>query len=465
MSEGRMCIKVGTIYQSSVDRKKGPLSSRHLLPKGPTSATSVAPSQWGARPKFRHARRETPRSPARQCPNLTPAAKCPSTHHTTVDNTGNLASRNDMVRKGSAPRKPANTKPKQPPKAKAVAPKAAANPGQSPLSPPQPAFQTQLRVLDVFARTFAHELAAPDRDDTLQQIKGDLFNRDFASAFGREGNLAVYAARWSPTRALCYSSIFNGLAEQFCGLLEGSGGRGIGGQRGGEDAERPRLKMVSVGGGAAELAALATFLACDSQITAGDITLIDSGPWASVVDRLHRDLTTPPPLPDSASAAAVASNKSFLSPDTLQTSFHQNDILSLDGDALGGLLGTSPVVVTLLFTLNELYTSGGIGKTTSFLLNLGARLAPGSLLLVVDSPGSYAEAKVGGSSKQYPMRWLLEHALLTTAAGMWERVETCESVWFRLEESLRYPIALENMRYQLHLYRVAGPPKPVEERP
>lgn len=364
-----------------------------------------------------------------------------------------------MVRRQAAPRKPAGTKPKQASRAKAPTPLAVVAPSPPSFNPPHPAFPTQVRLLDVFARTFAAELSATDRDDTLQQIKGDLYNRDFAAAFGQEERLAVYAARWSPTRALCYSSIFNGLVEQLSSISEDVGGKGNSGR--GEDADRLRLKMVSMGGGAAELASFATFLG-NSGVFAGDITLIDSGPWASAVDRLHHGLTTAPPLPDSASAAAMASNKPFLAPDAVKTSFHQHDILSLDGDSLGRLLGTSPVVVTLLFTLNELYTSGGIGRTTSFLLNLGARLAPGSLLLVVDSPGSYAEAGVGGSSKRYPMRWLLEHALLTTAAGKWERVETCDSVWFRLTESLRYPIALENMRYQLHLYRVRGPSSPAE---
>ena len=370
-----------------------------------------------------------------------------------------------MARKTPAPRKPASTKPKQAPKGKAAtpAPKAGASADPPSFQAPQPAFNTQLSLLDVFARTFADELAAPDRDVVLQQIKGDLFNRDFAAAFGREDRLAVYAARWSPPRALCYASIFNGLAEQLCSVLQKSSECRAGDNPSDGNGNKPRLRMVSVGGGVAELASFATFLACNSQVSAGDICLVDSGPWASAVNRLQHDLTTAPPLPDSASAAAAASNKPFLTPDSLESRFHQHDILSLDGDALGELLGASPVVVTLLFTLNELYTSGGIGKTTSFLLKLGARLAPGSLLLVVDSPGSYAEATVGGSSKKYPMRWLLEHVLLTTAAGAWEAVETCDSVWFRLAESLRYPIPLENMRYQLHLYRVVGPPRPAEE--
>lgn len=353
----------------------------------------------------------------------------------------------------------ARSKPKPKPK-----PAASAKQEQSSDSTPLLAYGTQLRLLDVFSRAFADELYAPDLDATLQEIKGALFNRDFAAAFGREENLAAYAARWSPTRALCYASIFNRLEEQFSGLLTGAGEEKVEEQLGDGDgdAERPRLRMVSVGGGAAEVGAMATFLECNPHAS-GDLTLVDSGPWGPVVDRLQHSLTTAPPLPSTASPAAVAANKPFLPTSALKSTFHHDDILSLDGPSLSRLLGDTPAVVTLLFTLNELFTSAGIGKTTAFLLALGAHLAKDSLLLVVDSPGSYAEAQVGGGEKRYPMRWLLEHALLTTAAGTWERVESCDSVWFRIAESLRYPLALENMRYQLHLYRVVRAPKPADE--
>ncbi|RYC57749.1 hypothetical protein CHU98_g8463 [Xylaria longipes] len=35
----------------------------------------------------------------------------------------------------------------------------------------------------------------------------------------------------------------------------------------------------------------------------------------------------------------------------------------------------------------------------------------------------------------------------------WEKIESRDSVWFRVADGLRYPIPLENMRYQMHLYR------------
>jgi 25S rRNA (uracil2843-N3)-methyltransferase len=167
-------------------------------------------------------------------------------------------------------------------------------------------------------------------------------------------------------------------------------------------------------------------------------------------------LTTPPPLSKYASAAARASNERLIDPTQLDCSFFQADTLSLDNDALSNQVGSEPLIVTLMFTLNELYTDGGIGKTTKFLTNLGQILPQGSLLLVVDSPGSYSEAAVGKEKKRYPMQWLLNHTLLETElpALTWERLESEDSIWFRIPEGLSYPIQLENMRYQMHLYRV-----------
>ena len=83
------------------------------------------------------------------------------------------------------------------------------------------------------------------------------------------------------------------------------------------------------------------------------------------------------------------------------------------------------------------------------------------MLLVVDSPGSYSTVSLNGADKNYPMQWLLDHTLLADTSGgkakeevrMWEKVQEDDSRWFRLDDRLSYPIELENMRMQLHLYR------------
>ncbi|KAL3953187.1 hypothetical protein ACCO45_013130 [Purpureocillium lilacinum] len=265
----------------------------------------------------------------------------------------------------------------------------------------------QQRLLNVFSDAFAAVLARDSFPTILQEIKQALYNRDFAAAFGRQDYLEAYAARWSPTRALCYAAVFRGIRGHLDAVVAVDETEAMPSRdAAAEEVEEPsasdygaspparRLRMLCFGGCAAEHVAFASYLR--ETASSGTVTLVDSAPAA--------------------------------------------------------------LVVTLMFTLNELYTDGGIGRTTKFLRLLGEVLPEGSLLLVVDSPGSYSEAAVGkeDKKKKYPMQWLLNHTLLgtETVGYTWEGIESEDSIWFRLPEGLDYPIPLENMRYQMHLYRI-----------
>lgn len=410
-----------------------------------------------------------------------------------------------------------SAKVKAPKKSSANKPKAKGNPttkktaastsqpgaqkGESQQATPLP-FPVQQKLLDVFERSFT-KLFQPADDPSPEAATGDngagteasglvltpllreqkaaLFARDFAAAFenARPELLEAYAARWSPTRALGYAGVLAGLGDHLEGVLQAQDPATS--DAAAADDARKHLKVAAIGGCAAEVAALAGFLHVrnkssktrDTTQLSGAITLLDSAPWGTVVAMLQDNLTTPPPLSSYASEAARASNAALIEPHDLTSKFVKHNVLSLSQEQLAAHLGTSlnsgdrasqqPILVTLFFTLNELYTTGGIGKTTAFLLNLGAVLPFGSLLLVVDSPGSYSEATLGKESKRYPMHWLLDHSLLKRVRKegeegcTWEKLESDESTWFRLSESLRYPIQLENMRYQMHLYRATKP--------
>ncbi|RYP11897.1 hypothetical protein DL765_007540 [Monosporascus sp. GIB2] len=388
------------------------------------------------------------------------------------------------------------------------------------LSPEE--LKAQQRLLNIFCDAFTPVLQSESFAQKLQDVKQALYNRDFGAAFGREDFLEVYAARWSPTRALCYARVLRGiLGAHLAALLASPDRRKAGGSgdaadgagwegeqqrradriRSAEGApddgvEEPALRVLAIGGGAAETVAFGSYLS-SSPTARGQIHLLDTGPWAGIAQRLSAHLTTAPPISKYASAAAKAANAALVSPgDRLRVAFSREDVLALDDVALARLLGPGPLLITLLFTLNELYTGAGIAATTSFLRRLSAAVPAGSLLLVVDSPGSYSEAAVGrggdGEKKRYPMQWLLDHTLLQeprsgrkrqpqrqeevpaanddsdgdgdgddkadsgavrTDCVAWEKLESADSVWFRLADGLRYPIQLENMRYQMHLYR------------
>lgn len=360
-------------------------------------------------------------------------------------------------------------------------------------------------VVDVFRAAFpaSHDFDA--LKPTLQEVKDALFRRDFDAAFGRAEFLEAYAIRWSPSRALGYAQ----LVAWVCGEERAGGacvrrlvGAGGGGGDGGDQKQGP-ARVVCFGGGAAEIMGFSALLRhlrpsdaagrpnsppedvsedmqalsiseAGASPTLLDLHLIDTADWSSVLSKLHACLETPPVLSKYASAAARANNASFLSPGAVKHTFTRTDLLSCSTEDLRAAIGPDPALLTLLFTLNELYTAS-MPRTTAFLLQLTEAAPEGSLLLVVDSPGSYSEtavgsAKEGEEKKKYPMSWLMDYALVPKpkkkaddddddesgegqSSDAWEKVVTEDSVWYRLEEGIDYPVSLENMRFQVHVFK------------
>ncbi|KAF4339792.1 25S rRNA (uridine(2843)-N(3))-methyltransferase [Fusarium beomiforme] len=397
-----------------------------------------------------------------------------------------------MVKKTAPSKKAAPSKPSSSSKQSSKKPSAPPE-TSSPALQSEEQQQQQQRLLNIFSSAFNKVLTSDDFSRLLQEIKQALFNREFATAFGREDYLEAYAARWSPTRALCYAGVFLGIKKHLEGIIFDRKETKDYIQATGEDTiseantaestlenaddkseecgidsiqslkldststrRNASIQMLSVGGCAAEHIAFASYL--HATATDGHLTLLDSGPWAKVISLLESSIVNPPPISKYASAALQAANCPLLEKDQLSLDVVQRDVLDLDMDSLSAKCanGKVPIILTLLFTLNELYTTAGIGKTTKFLKDLGQILASNSLILVVDSPGSYSEAALGKEKKKYPMQWLLDHTLIEseTPGYSWEKLQSDDSIWFRLPEGLSYPIPLENMRYQMHLYRL-----------
>jgi 25S rRNA (uracil2843-N3)-methyltransferase len=347
---------------------------------------------------------------------------------------------------------------------------------------PQPLIPIELYqlLLSIFKDSFPTTLSNEKLQEVLQEVKGALYRRDFEAAFGKEEYLEAYAVRWSPSRALGYTEILVRLKDHLQALMML------------KTEEVSELDVVCFGGGAAEVVAfgglvkilresnseasqakgdaeLLEELSCLSvkdatlsQAPKINIILIDCADWQRAVQKLCGSLTTLPTLSKYANVAAREANSPLLAPGALSTTFQCKDVLEFSLDQLGTLVSQKPLLISLLFTLNELYTSS-IPKTTAFLLKLTASVKSGTLLLVVDSPGSYSETTLGSGTKQYPMHWLLDHTLLESQNSKseegevlkpeWKKVVSETSKWFRTPDSLKYPIPLENMRYQMHLYQ------------
>lgn len=317
----------------------------------------------------------------------------------------------------------------------------------------------QQLLLNIFKNAFPETISS-DLKPLLQEIKGHLYNRDFATAFGKESYLEAYALRWSPSRALCYLQIFNDLEDELnLKSLQGKSEEA--------DTEPATWNVTCLGGGAgAEIVALAGLMkmlevADSAHAPYMRVSAIDIADWKRVVTTLTTGSVTAPPISKYASAAVQAANEALTDAEKFSVAFHQHDVLNLEISTLEKIVQGADLV-TLMFTLNELYTAS-LSLTQKFLLNLTTCLATGARLLVVDSPGSYSSVSLNGAEKKYPMQWLLDHTLLSTGTtrgvleeAKWEKIKEEESTWFRLGEGLRYPIELEHMRYQLHLYQRLG---------
>ncbi|KAL4958790.1 25S rRNA (uracil2843-N3)-methyltransferase [Aspergillus stella-maris] len=346
-----------------------------------------------------------------------------------------------------------------------------------------------------------------DTKTLIQTIKSHLYNRDFDSAFADadEQLLRAYALRWSATRALGYAGLFKSILKV---LVDEDGASGMGSTR-----------VIGIGGGAgAEIVALAAAWrdlrdegvipasrsgdglegalegvsledkednAKDGQGNEGkkpeqkesptptptpslSISAVDIADWSAVVKRLSSAIQSPSvPSPTSHPAPLVPQPEEN-SQSTFNVDFKRLDVLTPNQD-LTSLFQPSQTqahkektIVSLMFTLNELFTTS-MARATSFLLCTTDLLSIGTILLVVDSPGSYSTLKLKKESgetqeRQYPMKFLLDHTLLSVAKGKWEKVHGQESRWWRRDASnLEYEVGegagLEDMRFQVHVYR------------
>ena len=128
------------------------------------------------------------------------------------------------------------------------------------------------------------------------------------------------------------------------------------------------------------------------------------------------------------------------------------------------MIGKKPALITLFFTLNE-FLASNVAKSTAFLLKLSNAAPKNSLLLMIDNLDATSEIILGKDDqvkekKAYPMHYLLDMVLtgkqMSAAADQkpaWEKLLGDESRQFRIPEVLKYPIGLENLKFQVYLYK------------
>lgn len=351
--------------------------------------------------------------------------------------------------------------------------------------------ELQQLVLNVFKDAFRESMDFEELKVVLREVVQELGEGKWEEAFAEERKREAYAARWSPSRALAYANVLASVCEQK------SEDDWV--QQFTDSSLSSKTKAVCFGGGAAEVMAFAGLLrhlrpnASGKQqqeldtLTADateanttpllDVTLIDSADWSSVLDKLVKGITTPPPLSKYASAAARAANTALLAPQKLTINFQHHDIFDLKTSQLKKILSTEePVLATFFLTLGDLYNTS-IPKTTAFLYKLDALLPIGSTILVIDSIGASVSVPIPDSEEvtEYSVSWLLSRVLLgkpaepvqTQGKGKkaveeeeaskpvqrWEKVINEEMKINRLDEKLKYPGSLENVKFQILAFR------------
>lgn len=352
----------------------------------------------------------------------------------------------------------------------------------------------QQLILDTIRTTFPAVEDFNALVPVLRAVREALEQKDYAKAFGTEEFLEAYTIRWSPSQALTITNVLAWMCSEMEETVWVQ-------QFLHNDGQKPS-KIVCFGrGGSDLLACMALLKHChkrklydipelesspsdatrqdNGSITASqldsidkdsamvDLNLVYTHNWTEIVTKLHHTLTTPPPLSKHATAKAHASNISALPSHSINLAVNHLDILDSASADLRAMIGPSPALITLFFTLQEFY-SVSISKTTAFLQRLTSAAPKGSLLLIVNSPGadvSLPDRSNKGQEKKYPLEWLFYQSLTPPKTKSsseadseveeqpaWaKRIEGDHEKEYKLPAKLEFQGSLENTRFQVHL--------------
>lgn len=295
-------------------------------------------------------------------------------------------------------------------------------------------------IIDLFKVAFSNELYGTDALDELQaqiqKVKTDLYNRDYISAFNSEDKRVSYCCRWSPARATAYASLFAHFQE-IVQVVQ---------------CHESDQEILCVGGGAGgELVALASLFAPSREFAnkystskpspsskkSLNIHIVDISDWSAVVDKLQHTI--------QERWLYAGESQHF------RVQFNHNDILQMTEDQLA-LKNLN--LITLLFTTNELFAENK-QQSIRLLQKFNQFCSSGCYLLITESAGSYSHITVG--TKKFPIQFLIDTILLgkkgQDSAGPWQLVYENDSIWYRCDPRVDYPMKLENSRIFYRLYK------------
>ncbi|KAI8323525.1 hypothetical protein GQ54DRAFT_258042 [Martensiomyces pterosporus] len=273
----------------------------------------------------------------------------------------------------------------------------------------------QQSILNVLRMACAEALRQPDFAEKLQTIKQRFYVRDFNGIFLDPPSLPVYTAQYVPRRALCYYEIFS--CPEIQEILR----------------SRPTIYCLGAGSGselvgfsAASCTALAEPAASGCAGQPIVVHSQDYTDWSAILGELER----------------AVRYKWGISKSQVEYEFSKGDLLSITPDIESRV--SSAQLVTAMFVFNELFSDKA--NAMNFVKTIVKCTTPGSYFLLVDSAGSFSSVQVAG--KNY-----MSYMFFDSLRQFFTPVISEDSKWFRHAHGLDYPLAIENMRYFIRLYR------------
>lgn len=321
--------------------------------------------------------------------------------------------------------------------------------------------KAEIEILDFYMSTCVDStINVDDLGKTIQKVKGFLYDRDYEAAFGTPERLNAYVYRWSPSRSFCYAHIFqqtlgNGNnANKTQGTTSKNSNKSsiqsISIDASNDDNNNNITnKVLSIGGGACgEIVGYGHYLKRLQEQQSNkkelptdfrqsmQIDVIDMADWSSIIKKVNESLSTSWNL-------------------TPEISFIHESILTMDSKGIVKLI-QSHNVITIFFTLNELFQQDK-QQTIKLLQLISAHSKKGTIVIFIESAGSYSDIQVG--KRTFSIQMLI-HYLMTSPPSdppSWNMLEQTDSVWYRhnltnddLED---FGFKLENMRYFISSYQ------------
>lgn len=291
---------------------------------------------------------------------------------------------------------------------------------------------------------------------SIQQVKTDLFNREYLKAWDSDEKREAYAIRWSSSRALAYGCLLaeqrdirNCLFEKQHDYVEDED----------EDEDKSNntinqhvKNILCIGAGAGgEVIGLSSMISKFlqkqeiSELRANErffkVHAVDIANWRNIINDIDTYVNDNWIKPNNINTAVNKVELKFDNKDVLKMSHEELNLKNLN-------------LITSMFTTNELISESKL-ETIKFLKTLSTYCSKNCLFLIVESAGSYSNVSIG--SKQFPVFFLIDMILCgkrgDESSGAWEIVDENDSIWYRVNKDIDYILKLENMRFFYRLYR------------